>query len=149
MSKPEILILLSSLDALLKKDETDKAKEVIKQAMKEVETLPKSKDRPMQPLPNKVELSLNKNLLGKERTEEIYQTIDNMFEGEQLFCAEKTDNGRTYAGTDPKKDFVRFWSVLFGIKDRPEIADSLQTCFWYTYRGVKEDALAEFFRRRR
>ncbi len=93
----------------------------------------------------KVELKFDSNCLDVETLEELCSQTDEIFEQEDLNCADRQYGKRIYLDKGRKEDYGRFWAAIFALKDRVGIAEHLEECFWYNGTD-RENLITDFLR---
>lgn len=93
----------------------------------------------------KVELSFDTNLLDVTHVESLCMQTDEIFEKEDLSCADRQPGKRIYQDKGRKQDYGRFWAAIFALKDMRGIVENLKECFWYNG-AEKENLITEFLR---
>ncbi|MCU6763000.1 Uncharacterised protein [uncultured Roseburia sp.] len=93
----------------------------------------------------KVEIKFDTRNLTKSDIDRICEETDQIFENEDLSCADRQPGKRIYLDRGRKQDYGRFWAAIFAIKNSSQISDHLQECFWYNG-DEKENLITDFIR---
>lgn len=93
----------------------------------------------------RVELSFDTEKLDQETVEKMCARTDEIFESEELDCAERQPGKRIYLDRGRKQDYGRFWAAIFALKDSSWLSGHLKECFWYNGTD-KENLMMEFIR---
>ena len=91
----------------------------------------------------KLELKFDSSGLNPKDIEQICRETDQIFEKEDLNCADRHLGKRVYLDRGRKEDYGRFWAALFVLKSSKKITDHLQECFWYNG-NEKENLIIDF-----
>lgn len=93
----------------------------------------------------KVELSFDTSMLDEVSVEKLCAQTDEIFEQEDLNCADRQYGKRIYQDKGRKQDYGRFWAAIFALKDAVSVSEQLKECFWYN--GTeRENLITEFLR---
>lgn len=92
----------------------------------------------------RIELSFDTDL-DTESIEQLCAQADEIFEQEDLSCAERRPGHRVYQDRGRKQDYGRFWAAIFALKDASWLVEHLKECFWYNG-GSRENLISEFLR---
>lgn len=93
----------------------------------------------------KVEIIFDSNKLTKDEMEKFCEQTDQIFEKEDLYCADKQPERRVYLDRGRKRDYGRFWAAIFALKSTESISSYLKECFWYNG-NEKENLITDFMR---
>ena len=93
----------------------------------------------------KVEIKFDTRNLTPGDMDKICEETDQIFEKEDLNCADRQPGRRVYLDRGRRQDYGRFWAAIFAMKNSRRITDHLQECFWYNG-NEKENLITEFIR---
>ena len=93
----------------------------------------------------KVEIKFDPNNLTQYEMDKICEQTDEIFEKEDLDCADIDQGRRIYNELGRKQDYGRFWAAIFALKSAAGISKHLQECFWYN--GDEKENLIIYFMR--
>lgn len=93
----------------------------------------------------KVEIKFDSHNLTPSDMDKICKQTDQIFEKEDLSCADKEPGRRVYLDRGRKHDYGRFWAAIFALKSADGISKHLQECFWYNG-NEKENLITDFIR---
>ena len=92
-----------------------------------------------------VEIIFSSKVLTQSDMDQICEETYQIFEREELSCADRQPGKRVYLDRGRKQDYGRFWAAIFAMKNSRKITDHLQECFWYNGND-KENLITEFIR---
>ena len=76
----------------------------------------------------------------------ICEQTDQIFEREDLSCANREPGRRVYLDRGRQQDSGRFWAAIFALGESAAgISKHLQECFWYNG-NEKENLITDFLR---
>lgn len=93
----------------------------------------------------KVELSFDMERLDVGTVEKMCARTDEIFEREDLKCADRKPGRRIYLDKGRKQDYGRFWAAIFALKDTSWVVEHLKECNWYNGSG-RENLITDFLR---
>lgn len=93
----------------------------------------------------KVEIKFDSHSLTPDDMDRICEQTDQIFEEEDLACADRGPGKRVYLDRGRKQDYGRFWAAIFALKRSADISNHLQECFWYNG-NEKENLITDFMR---
>ena len=79
----------------------------------------------------KIELEFDTEKIPYKDIDEIGYMTDQIFEQEEIRCAENCHGRRVYLDRGNKQDYGKFWAAIFALKNNSRISNNLKTCFWY------------------
>lgn len=93
----------------------------------------------------RVELKFDSDNLTPSDMDRICEQTDQIFEREDLSCANREPGRRVYLDRGRQQDYGRFWAAIFALKSAVGISKHLQECFWYNG-NEKENLITDFLR---
>ena len=93
----------------------------------------------------RVELKFDADNLTPSDMDRICEQTDQIFEREDLSCANRESGRRVYLDRGRQQDYGRFWAAIFALKSAVGISKHLQECFWYNG-NEKENLITDFLR---